>query len=332
MKLIRLFCFLGFMFVLVLGLSGQAQAQTYKIKVANWYAPAHPQNVSLTKLKEILAERTDGKIELQIFPNCQLGHETTFIESVKTGTVEMGVPGIMMCKTVPRIAVVELPFLFEGWEHAQKVLRGPIGEEIYAGLIEKGGVRPLAWTVNGFRQISSNKPITKFEDFNGLRLRLPPLPYYIKMGKALGANPITTSFEELFTALEQKVADGQDNPYPTDRASKFYEVQSNILETNHMFSANIWMINEKFFQSMPQEYQTIFLDAVKEAADFNWELSIKKDQEDKKWLQEKGGITVAVPDEAFRKQIQDSQKSVYDWFYNEYPGSKEMAEKIRAAK
>ena len=313
------------------GEGSEAGGKKTVIKIANWYADSHPQNVSLRKFKEIVEAKTEGNIEVQIYPNCQLGHEDTFNESVKKGTVEMGVPGVMMCNEVPRIAIAEMPFLFEGWDHARSVFRGEIGEEIYDGLIEEAGIRPLAWTVNGFREISSNRKLETLDDFDGLRLRLPPLDYYVKMGDALGVNVVTNAFNELFTSMEQKVVDAQDNPYPTDRASKFNEVQSYILETRHMFSPNIWIINEEFFQSLPEEYQQIVLDAADEAAEFNWDLSQQKDDEDKKWLSE-NGVTITIPSKELKDEIIGLMESeVYGWYYEQYPGTEELARKIRAA-
>ncbi|MGD8401454.1 MAG: TRAP transporter substrate-binding protein, partial [Bacillota bacterium] len=302
----RLFSMFLTLLLIVSLTSIDVEAKTGTIKVSHWFASDHPQNMSLIKFKQIVEKKTKGNIKVQLYPNCQLGSEETYIESVKKGTVEMGVTGVRMCKEVPTIAICEMPFLFENWDHVQKAMRGPIGEKIYAGLIQKAGVRPLAWTVNGFRQISSRSPINKFEDFKGMRLRLPGVDYYIKMGKALGVNPITTPFSELFTALEQKVADGQDNPYPTVRASKLYEVQKYILETNHMWSPCIWIMNEKFYQGLPRNYRKIIDAAVKKAADYNWKLSIKKDIEDKKWLMD-SGMKVTVPVATFKKKMRDSQ-------------------------
>ncbi|MCG8482115.1 MAG: TRAP transporter substrate-binding protein [Clostridia bacterium] len=310
---------------------GTPSEKTIKIKIANWYAIDHPQNIALEKFKELVETNSDKQIEVQIYPNSQLGSEDTFIDSVKKGSVEMGVPGIMISKDAPSIAVAEIPFLFDSWEHARKVLQGSLGDEIVKDLIPKAGVRNLAWTVNGFREISSNREISKFEDFEGLRLRVPNVPYYVEMAKALNTNPIAMPFSELFTALEQKVVDGQDNPYSTVKASKIYEVQSHMLETRHIFSPNLWVINEEFYQSLSEENQNIIIDAAKEAADLNWELSIRKDLEDKESLEE-AGIKIITPDEAFKKKLIESQAPVYQWFYDKYPGMEDLAERIRNEK
>ena len=306
-------------------------AETYTIKIANFYAADHPINLSVKKFQDIVEAKTGGKVKVQNFPNSALGSEDVFIDSVKKGTVQMGIPGTMLSRDVPSYSIVEMPFLFNGWDHARKVLNGPITEDMNKPLIEKTGMRLLGVAVNGMRVISSSKPVNKYEDLKGLRLRVPNVPYYVEMVKAFGGVPTALPLSEVFNALEQKVVDGQDNPYPTVRASKFYEVQKFIVESNHMFSPANWVINEKFFQSLPKEYQTIVIDAAKEAIQHNWDISIKKDQEDKKFLQEKG-LTIVTPDKDFRDKLLDSQKGVYTWFYEKYPGTKELADKIRATK
>jgi len=297
------------------------------IKVANWYGEDHPQNIALKKFEELVETKSNGTMMVEIYPNNQLGAEESFIDSVKQGTIQMGVPGMMMSRDVPEIAIAEMPFLFKDWDHARNVLTGEIGSRITEPLIEKAGVRNLAWTVNGFRQISSNKEIAKFEDLKGLRLRVPNVPYYLEMAKGFGANPIAMPFSELFTALEQNVVDGQDNPYPTVRASSLFEVQEYLVETRHMFSPNLWIINEKFFQSLSENQKNIILEASAEAANYNWDLSIQKDEEDKQFLID-SGMKITVPDETFRNKLIESQQQVYSFFYETYPGTEALAKEI----
>lgn len=301
---------------------------TYELKIANWYAQDHPQNQSLEMFKEIVETETNGDIEVDIYPNNQLGPEEEFIGSVKSGIVEMGVPGMMMSNDIPLIALAEMPFLFEGWEHAQEALTGEIGEEITNGLIEEAGVRNLAWTVNGFRQFSANTELDSIDAFNNLRLRLPGVDYYVEMGEALGANVITMAFSELFTALEQGTVDAQDNPYPTVLSSSLYEVQNHMLESNHIFSPNLWIINEDFFQGLPSEYQDIIESAADEASRYNWEISMEMDEAAKQELKD-NGITIVEPDDNFRNELVESQEEVQQWFFENYPGSEEVAERIR---
>ncbi|MGI5966917.1 C4-dicarboxylate ABC transporter substrate-binding protein [Anaerotruncus sp. AF02-27] len=304
-----------------------------KIKFAHWFGETHPQHIAIQKFQQLCAEKSGGKIVVEIYGNGQLGPEDTYIDSIKQGTVEMGATGTLMARDVPGIAIAEMPFLFSSWEHAKGTLGGEIGMKITESMPEACGMRTLAWTVNGFREVSSNKSVASLEDFKGLRLRVPNTPVYIKMFEALGVNPIAMPLTEVFTALEQKVADGQDNPYATVRASSFYEVQSYMLETRHMFSPIEWVINEKFYQGLPEEFRQIVDESIREAADENWKLSQEADDTDKQWLIDQG-MEVTVPDNAMRQQLIDAQVTagVYEWFYQEYPGSEELEKEIRAWK
>jgi tripartite ATP-independent transporter DctP family solute receptor len=311
--------------------AAQGEEKTYKIKVANWHATDHPINLGMNKFKELVEQKSEGKIKVEIYPNSQLGPEDTYIDSVKKGNVEMGITGTLMGRDVPMINLGEMPFLFDGWDHAKKVFMGPLGEEITNGLTEKAGVRNLAWMADGFRITTSNFELSSFDKLKGMRLRIPNTPVYVEMAKAFGANPVTMPFSEVFTGLEQKVIDGQENPYATVRSSKFYEVQKFALDSKHMFSPRLFIINENFYNSLPAEYQKIVADAAKEAAEYQWQVSIDAEKGDMEFL-ESQGVKITIPDENFKKQLLDSQQSVFEWFYNEYPGSKELAEKIRAAK
>ncbi|KJE26562.1 TRAP transporter solute receptor, DctP family protein [Geobacillus kaustophilus] len=264
------------------GQSGGAKV----IKVANYFAEEHPQNIALReKFKKIVEEKSGGSLKVQIYPNSTLGAEKEFYDGVRNGTIEMGIPGLIMQNDIPKMGVPEWPFLFKDFEHVKKVLNGPIGKEIAKDLEKKHGVVPLAWSANGFRMFSANRTIDSMDDFEGLRMRMPNIPNYITIGKLLGTNVTPMPISEVFTALEQKVVDGQDNPIATLRASGWYEVQTDVLESKHMFSPNIYVINKKFWDSLTKEQQTIIQEAAKEAANYEFELMEKSYEEDKKFLE-----------------------------------------------
>jgi tripartite ATP-independent transporter DctP family solute receptor len=307
-------------------------SEKFTIKLASYYAADHPQTKAANKFKELVEEKSHKNITVEVYPDSQLGSEDSYIPAVKNGTVEMGIAGTMINNEgSPLISVTEMPFLFDGWEHAKKVLTGEIGEELAKPLIKKSGIRGLAWSVNGFREVSSKTPIEKMEDFKGMKMRVPNVPYYVEMAKGLGASAVTMSLTELFTALEQGTVDGQDNPYPTNLASSFYEVQDYMLETRHIFSPALWVINDSFLQSMPEDYKTIITESANEASEYNWEISKEYDESAKQQLIEKG-VKITVPDEELKQELRDSQKNVEQWFYKEYPGSKELVKKIRNVK
>ena len=284
----------------------------------------------MTKLAADVEEKSGGHLKIELYPNSQLGSEDVYIDSIREGTVEMACHGTMMAEYCPGINVAECPFLFDSWEHAQATLGGEIGQEITKDLPEKGGVRCLAWTANGFRVVSSSKQTQSVEDLVGQRIRIPTTPLYVKTFSALGVNPVSMTLSETYTAMETNVVDGQDNPYATDRASAFYEVQKYILETNHMFSPVEWCINEAYYQNLPDELKEVLSSCVKDAADYEWQLAIESEQEDKKFLQEQG-MTVTECTDDMRKQMIDKVTAggVYDWLYGEYPGTEQLADEIR---
>ncbi|WHY68850.1 TRAP transporter substrate-binding protein [Neobacillus sp. SuZ13] len=300
------------------------------IKVANYFAEDHPQNIALKeKFKKIVEKESHGELEVQIFANSTLGAEKEFYDGVRNGTIEMGIPGLIMQSDIPKMGVPEWPFLFRDFDHVKKVLNGPIGEELTADLDPKHGVTPLAWSANGFRMFSSNRPIKSMKDFKGLRLRMPNIPNYIKLGESLGANVSPLPISEVFTALEQKVVDAQDNPIATLRSSGWNEVQSDVLESRHMFSPNIYIINSKFFNGLTKKQQKIIEKAAKESAAYEFELLEKGYENDKKFLQE-NGIKFTNPDESFTKEMIKASQPVYDDVFAENDWAKELVKKIKA--
>jgi tripartite ATP-independent transporter DctP family solute receptor len=311
--------------------SNSAAPKTYTIKVANYFAQDHPQNVALRdKFKAMVEKNSNGTLKVEIYDNNKLGAEKELYDGVRNGTIEMGIPGMIMQSDVPKMAIPELPFLFKDWNHAKSVLTGPTGQELSSELDSKQGVKVLAWSANGFRMVSGNRPIEKIEDLKGFRLRMPNIPNYIKLGQSWGANVTPLPISEVFTALEQKVVDGQDNPIATLRASGWFEVQKSVLESRHMFSPNIYIINSKFWQKLTPDQQKTVEEAAKASADYEWELLQKSEGDDKKFLQDKG-LKFVTPDDKLLKQMSDSAQPIYDEFYKKNPDTKQLVDKIKAA-
>ncbi|SEN76671.1 TRAP transporter substrate-binding protein [Lihuaxuella thermophila] len=321
--------------VLLAGCASQADnsksGQTHRIKVAHYFAANHPQNIALReKFKDMVEKNSKGTLKVDIYENSKLGAEKEFYDGVRNGTIEMGIPGMIMQADIPKMAIPELPFLFKDFKHAKTVLQGPIGKELTSEMESKHGVRVLAWSANGFRMISGNHPITKMSDFKGFRLRMPNIPNYIALGKSWGANVTPLPISEVFTALEQKVVDGQENPIATLRASGWYEVQTHVLESRHMFSPNVYIINKKFWDKLTPEQQKVIEEAAQAAADYEWKLLEQSYQQDKKFLQE-NGLKFQSPDEQLKKEMETAANPIYEEFYRMNPSTKELIQKIKAA-
>lgn len=304
----------------------------HTIKIANYFATDHPQNVALReKFKPMLEEKSGGTLKVEIYDNSKLGAEKQFYDGVRNGTIEMGIPGLIMQADIPKMGAGEFPFLFRDYKHAKKVFDGPIGKEMTEDLESIQGVHALSWSANGFRMFSTNKTVKSMADFNGLRMRMPNIPNYIKLGQLLGVNVTPMPISEVFTALEQKVVDGQDNPIATVKASGWFEVQSDILESNHMFSPNLYIINNKLWKQLSPKQQKAIEEASKAAADYEWDLLERNYESDKKFLQDHQ-IKFTTPDDKFRQDMETAAKPLYDEIYSKNPWAKEMVEKIKATK
>jgi tripartite ATP-independent transporter DctP family solute receptor len=166
------------------------------------------------------------------------------------------------------MAIWDTPFLFNNAKEADAVLDGPVGQKVMDKLQDKGLVGLVYWE-NGFRNLTNNKrAVTKLEDLDSIKLRVMPNPVFLESFKTLGANAIPLSFSELFTALETKAVDGQENPYNTILSSKFYEVQKYLTVTNHVYSPWIVTVSKKYWDALSKDEQKVLMDAAKKSRDF----------------------------------------------------------------
>jgi len=296
--------------------------ETVTLKAAHWFAEDHPQHQAHLKFKELVEEKSGGTIKVEIYPNSQLGSEDTYIDSVKQGTVQMGATGTMIAKYVQHIYAAETPFLLTNWDQAKNVFTGETMDILREGFTEESGMYIKAVTVNGFRQFSSNKTMYEIGEFKGQRIRVPNVPNYVQMVEALGATAIAMSLTELFTAMETDAVDGQDNPFPTDVTSSFYEVQKYALESNHMFSPMFWVMNKSFYDGLTAEQQTAVDEALAEACDYNWELSIAYNDEAKQTLID-NGMEITEPDADYVAALQAAMDPVYGWYVENFGGNTE---------
>lgn len=247
--------------------AGQREAAVQEIKIANFYAPAHPVNVALRDVfVPMVEEGTEGRFDVQIFDSSSLGAERELTEGVQLGTIEMGVAGGLLSATYPKIGALELPFLFSDFDHVWRVFDGEIGDEVAADF-EDAGLKVLSWLGNGFRAFSNSvRPINSVADARGIKMRMPENDVYIDTGRALGFEVVAMGFGEVYNAMATGVIDGQDNPLATVYASRFYEVQDYIAVSNHIFSHGSIVMNLDLWNSLSAADQAIFQRAADEAA------------------------------------------------------------------
>ncbi|QUE74206.1 TRAP transporter substrate-binding protein [Stutzerimonas stutzeri] len=219
-------------------------------------------------LAEEIKKASDGKLKVRTFGSASLGSDDQMQNALMGGAQEMMVGSTATLVGVAKeMAVWDTPFLFESEKQADYVLDGPVGQKVMDALESKGLVGLVYWE-NGFRNLTNNvRPVETMEDFNGIKLRVMPNPVFIDTFKQMGANAVPLPFSELFTALETKAVDGQENPYNTILSSKFYEVQKYLSVTNHVYSPWIVTASKRWWDGLSKTEQDIIMDAAKKARD-----------------------------------------------------------------
>lgn len=218
---------------------------------------------------EAVEKASAGKMKTRAIGAAALGSDLQMQQALSGGAQEMMVGSTATLVGITKeMALWDTPFLFNNAAEADVVLDGPIGEKVMAKLQEKGLVGLVYWE-NGFRNLTNSKrPINKLEDLNGIKLRVMQNNVYLDSFKMLGANAVPLPFSELFSALETKTVDGQENPYNTILSSKFFEVQKYLSVTNHVYSPWIVMVSKKWWDGLSKDEQKVLMDAAKKSRDF----------------------------------------------------------------
>ncbi|MCX7857937.1 MAG: DctP family TRAP transporter solute-binding subunit [Deltaproteobacteria bacterium] len=247
------------------------------VKYGHVGPPVHPQHHGAMAFAKYVNEKTNGEIEVQVFPMGQLGGERSMTEQVQTGTLHMtAVTAGVLSNFVPEVIVIELPFIFPNREVAYKVLDDKEVKERIAKYCEQKGFIFIGYTENEFRDITNSKrPIKKPSDLKGLKIRVIESPLHIDTFKALGANPTPMPFPEIYNALQQKIIDGQDNPLYTSILMKFTEVNKYATITNHILTECPTIVNRAFWNSLTADQQRIFREAAEVQIKVNRELNAK---------------------------------------------------------
>lgn len=305
---------------------GFSQERVYTIRIGNVTAPDNPLNVAFEKMAAEMNEKSKGRIQAKVYPNSQLGNLRSMTEAVQMGTLEMATQSAGgLASFYGLMGVMELPFAYKTHKHVYAVVDGPIGQELGEQFRQKTGIRIVGYFMNLFRHLTNNvRPIRVPADLKGLKIRVPETPT-IKMAiEAAGGNPVPMVWSEVYTALQQKIIDGQENPLAIIWASRVYEVQKYLSLTGHAYSPTNIMINDRLFQSMPVDLQKIIVDAARNAAAWNRDFAEKQEGELLGKLKEKGMVVNEVDQDGFRKLM----VTVWDDFIKKNPDAKRYLDQI----
>ncbi|MDO9639106.1 MAG: TRAP transporter substrate-binding protein [Pseudotabrizicola sp.] len=290
--------------VALMGSAAAAQEVTLKLgHLANeeniWHKAA-------MKFAEEAKTLTEGRVEVQVYPNESLGKEIDVINGMQLGTADMTITGESLQNWAPSAALLALPYGYKSLEHMDEVASGEIGAQIEAEIIANAGIRPLTYFARGPRNLSATREIKTPADLNGFKLRVPNVPIFVAAWQALGANPTPMAFSEVFTSLQNGTIEGQENPLALFKSGGFYEVQKVVNKTEHVRSWIYLTISELSWAKLSETDQAALMEAAKRTQAYERELFTADELALVADLEGRGVTFVEVDQAAFAAQARDA--------------------------
>ena len=297
---------------LLVATSAFAQFTERTIKYTNGVNEDHPVGVGVRKMQEVLAAKTGGKIKINAFWGGSAGGDLAAAQATRAGTQEIVcTSGSALVGIVKELGAFDLPFLFANEKEAYTVLDGPAGK-YFNKKLEDAGLVNLAYWENGFRNLTNSKrPVARIEDFEGVKVRVMQNNIFLDTFKTLGANPLPMAFGEVFTALETKTIDGQENPFATIDTSKLYEVQKYLSVTRHAYSPFFVLYSKKLWDQLNPQEQAVLREAALAGQTVQRDASPAQDEKSLAVLKTKG-MVVNEFSEAEKARVIAKIKPVYD--------------------
>ncbi len=236
-----------------------ARAAEFSLKLANNSPVTHPQTVRQQQAADRIRQATGGQVDIQLFPNNQLGSDTDMLSQLRSGAIDFfTLSGLILATLVPPASINGVGFAFKDYDTVWKAMDGKLGAYVRGEIGKRGLIAMDKMWDNGFRQItSSTHPIKQPSDLKGFKIRVPVSPLWTSLFTALGASPISINFSEVYSALQTKIAEGQENPLSLIQIAKLYEVQKYVSMTSHMWDG-FWMLaNKRGFSTLPADAQAV---------------------------------------------------------------------------
>ena len=289
-----------------------AQFQERTLKVSNGVSKEHPMGNGLAKMGACTLAKSGGKLKIQPYWDGALGNDLTATQSVRSGSIDMVLTSTApLVGIVPSLGVFDLPFLFNSEAEADAVLDGKAGDW-FSAKMPAAGLINLAWWENGFRHTTnSRRPITRVEDFDGVKMRVMQNTIFIDTFKTLGSNAVPLAFSEVYSALETKAVDGQENPFNNIENMKFYEVQKYLTLTKHAYSPTLVLLTKKVWDTMSAQEQAAMKDCAAEGRGEQRRVNREKGAESLALLKSKG-MQVNEISPAEMARIRDKSKVIYE--------------------
>jgi TRAP-type transport system periplasmic protein len=300
----------------VASMPGIARAAEISLKYGNNLPLTHPLNIRAQEAADRIAKETNGRVEIVIFPNNQLGGDTDMLAQVRSGGITFFTPSALVAATlVPVAAINAVGFAFADYDQVWKAMDGPLGAHVRAALAKVGLYTFEKMWDNGFRQITTGaKPIETAKDMDGLKIRVPVSPLSISMFKALSSSPASLQFSEVYSSLQTRIVDAQENPLPIIQVAKLYEVQKYCALSNHIWDGYWFIANGRAWEALPADIKKIVASAINDAG-LQQRGDIKALNEGVVADLKSKGLTFTTPaPDTFQAKLRDGG------FYNEWKG------------
>ncbi|MCL3883117.1 TRAP transporter substrate-binding protein [Marivita sp. GX14005] len=281
-----------------LALLSASPALAETLRIAGNFPVEHSSSVAMERFADAVAKKTGGEVEIANFPAMQLGGAKENVDQVRSGVVfGTWIGSAYLSRTVPELEAVSLPFAYPDRETAFRVIDGPAGDLLEEKLAERGFV-PLGWMELGSRNVTNNeRAIETVEDFEGLKIRLQPNETHLATFRAIGASPVSMGISEVYSALQQGVLDGQENPYSIIASRNFDEVQSHLSDSGHFFDYIVLVANKRKFDALSEEHKAAIREAADEAIEWQRGKAAEEDEASKQALIDAGMTFTPISDE-----------------------------------
>ena len=317
--------------VTVGALTSSLMAADYVLKFSHVVSEDTPKGKAAKFFEKRLEELSKGRIDVQVYPNSQLYTDKEVLKAIKLDSVQMACPSFSkFTKTVPQLALFDLPFLFRDMDHVHKVEDGEVGQKL-KDLVAKKGFVVLDYWDNAFKQLtSSKKALLMPEDAKGQKFRIMSSKVLEAQFKAVGAIPQVMPFSEVYSALQQGVIDGQENTNSNIYTKKFYEVQKYMTISNHGYLGYLVVMSKKFYNSLPKDLQADVKQAMKEATakEREWAAELDKEQFNKikEYADKTGKLKIYKLNDKQKEAWKNAMTKIYPEFYDKDKIGKDLIE------
>jgi len=287
------------------------------IKFSHVVAENTPKGQAANKFKELVEERLGGKVVVEVYPNAQLYGDNKVIEAMLLGDVQIAAPALSKFqKYTPVLQLYDLPFLFDNIEAVDRFQQGPAGQKMLTSMEDKG-ILGLGYLHNGMKQLSASKPIRVPADADGLKFRIMTSDVLAEQFEAVDALPVKKPFSEVFTLLQTKAIDGQENTWSNIYSKKFFEVQPYITHTDHGLLDYLVITSSEFWKSLPDDVRPEVKKALDEAVAYGNKIAIEKAESDKKLIADSGRTEIIELTPEERKKWVEAMKPVWEKFQDD---------------